>query len=172
MLRFGIHVPLNCVFCNSLVESFDHLFFSCSITKAIWQKLLLCLGLQRSIGDWQERKLIEMRSSAVYLLLWLHLSGKRGMASGFKEVFISVTGCAARLQYISTYTAEYISNRQCSKSLKKLDLYDCKQLRRTPNFNGSRSLETLLFKGDTGPQVNRNLDRVIDLWIFRATYAS
>ncbi|XP_060175130.1 uncharacterized protein LOC132605881 isoform X2 [Lycium barbarum] len=130
-----------------------------------------------------------MRSSAVYLLLWLHLSGKRGMASGFKEVFISVTGCAARLQYISTYTAEYISNRQGSKkgrstegislciksvakvSLKKLDLYDCKQLRRTPNFNGSRSLETV-FKGDRGPQVNRNLDRVIDLWIFRATYAS
>ncbi|XP_060210676.1 uncharacterized protein LOC132637634 [Lycium barbarum] len=52
--KFRIKVPLNCVYCNSPVESFDHLFFSCVITNALWQRLLVWLGFQRAIGNWQD----------------------------------------------------------------------------------------------------------------------
>ncbi|XP_060180720.1 disease resistance protein RUN1-like [Lycium barbarum] len=40
---------------------------------------------------------------------------------------------------------EFSLNLQCCKSLKKLNLSGCKQLRRTPNFSGSHCLETLWF---------------------------
>nr|XP_016497030.1 PREDICTED: TMV resistance protein N-like [Nicotiana tabacum] len=62
---------------------------------------------------------------------------------------------------------EFQLNLQCCRSLKKLDLSYCKQLRRTPNFNGSRSLETLLLGGcssltEIHPSIG-NLDRLIKL---------
>ncbi|XP_060181664.1 disease resistance protein RUN1-like [Lycium barbarum] len=59
---------------------------------------------------------------------------------------------------------EFGLNFQC---WKKLDLSDSKRLRRTPNFNGSRSLETLWLHGcssltEIHPSIG-NLDRLIDL---------
>ncbi|KAH0656477.1 hypothetical protein KY285_031359 [Solanum tuberosum] len=33
------------------METVEHLFFDCSITKAIWTRLLIWLGYSRSIGD-------------------------------------------------------------------------------------------------------------------------
>ncbi|WMV39457.1 hypothetical protein MTR67_032842 [Solanum verrucosum] len=42
---------LECSFCNNAMETVEHLFFDCSITKAIWTRLLIWLGYSRSIGD-------------------------------------------------------------------------------------------------------------------------
>ncbi|KAH0641298.1 hypothetical protein KY285_037884 [Solanum tuberosum] len=55
-------------------------------------------------------------------------------------------------------------------SLKKLDLSDCKRLRSTPNFNGSRSLETLWLWNcsslkEIHPSIG-NLDRLTDLRLY------
>ncbi|XP_059302186.1 disease resistance protein RUN1-like [Lycium ferocissimum] len=61
---------------------------------------------------------------------------------------------------------EFGLNMQCC-SLKELNLSDCKRLRRTPNFNGLRSLETLWLGGCSSlmeiHQSIGNLDRLIYL---------
>ncbi|XP_049388262.1 disease resistance protein RUN1-like [Solanum stenotomum] len=62
---------------------------------------------------------------------------------------------------------EFGLNLQYCRSLKKLDLSDCKHLKSTPNFKGSRSLEYLMFKGCSSlknihPSIG-NLERLIDL---------
>nr|XP_016500254.1 PREDICTED: disease resistance protein TAO1-like isoform X2 [Nicotiana tabacum] len=64
---------------------------------------------------------------------------------------------------------EFQLNLQCCRSLKKLDLSHCKQLRSTPNFNGSMSLEALYLYGCSGlteihPSIG-NLSRLIELYI-------
>ncbi|KAG5588464.1 hypothetical protein H5410_048898 [Solanum commersonii] len=62
---------------------------------------------------------------------------------------------------------EFGADLKCCKSLKKLDLSDSKRLVRTPNFNGSRSLETLWLRGCTSlTEIHEsigNLHRLIDL---------
>ncbi|XP_060212026.1 uncharacterized protein LOC132639602 [Lycium barbarum] len=54
LLKFGIQVPPSCVFCDSADETLDHLLFNCTITRALWTRLLNWLGIQRTIGTWQE----------------------------------------------------------------------------------------------------------------------
>ncbi|OIT37819.1 tmv resistance protein n [Nicotiana attenuata] len=66
---------------------------------------------------------------------------------------------------------EFGLSLQCCKSLKKLDLSNCKRLKRTPNFNGPQSLETLRLGGCSRlKKIHEsigNLDRLIDLDLFR-----
>ncbi|XP_033511363.1 disease resistance protein RUN1-like [Nicotiana tomentosiformis] len=62
---------------------------------------------------------------------------------------------------------EFQLNLQCCRSLKKLDLSYCKQLRSTPNFTGSMSLENLSLGScsslaEIHPSIG-NLDRLIKL---------
>ncbi|KAH0637519.1 hypothetical protein KY289_037434 [Solanum tuberosum] len=62
---------------------------------------------------------------------------------------------------------EFGLNLQYCKSLKKLNLSGCKHLRSTPNFKGSRSLESVMFRDCSSlknihPSIG-NLDRLIDL---------
>ncbi|XP_060170700.1 uncharacterized protein LOC132601641 [Lycium barbarum] len=52
--RIGIHVPMDCIFCDSAVETLDHLLFLCPVTHALWNRLLVWLGIQRNIASWQE----------------------------------------------------------------------------------------------------------------------
>nr|XP_016505080.1 PREDICTED: TMV resistance protein N-like [Nicotiana tabacum] len=64
---------------------------------------------------------------------------------------------------------EFQLNLQCCRSLKKLDLSYCKQLRSTPDFTGSRSLENLLLGGcsslmEIHPSIG-NLNRLIKLYM-------
>ncbi|XP_070010474.1 uncharacterized protein [Nicotiana sylvestris] len=40
-------------FCEQAIETFDHLFFECSLTKELWLRLLRWLGYDRPICDWQ-----------------------------------------------------------------------------------------------------------------------
>ncbi|XP_059306537.1 uncharacterized protein LOC132057979 [Lycium ferocissimum] len=54
LLKFGIHVPPTCAFCDSAMETVDHLFFRCHITSSFWQRLLSWLGFHRAIGEWQD----------------------------------------------------------------------------------------------------------------------
>ncbi|WMV48342.1 hypothetical protein MTR67_041727 [Solanum verrucosum] len=65
---------------------------------------------------------------------------------------------------------EFGLNLQYCRNLKKLDLSDCKRLRSTPNFSGSRSLETLWLQNcsclkEIHPSIG-NLDRLTDLHLF------
>lgn len=53
LLKFGIQTPHQCIFCEQAVETFDHLFFECSLTKELWLRLLRWLGYDRPICDWQ-----------------------------------------------------------------------------------------------------------------------
>ncbi|OIT06201.1 hypothetical protein A4A49_61335, partial [Nicotiana attenuata] len=52
-LKFGIQAPQQCVFCKQTDETFDHLFFECSLTNKLWMRLLRWLGYDRPIRDWQ-----------------------------------------------------------------------------------------------------------------------
>lgn len=52
LLKFGIQIPIDCIFCGQTLESFDHLFFECAMTRAMWHRLCVCLGFQRPILDW------------------------------------------------------------------------------------------------------------------------
>ncbi|KAF3616833.1 putative TMV resistance protein N-like isoform X2 [Capsicum annuum] len=65
---------------------------------------------------------------------------------------------------------EFGVNSQCFKSLKKLDLSDSKRLVRSPNFKGSRRLETLWLRGCSSlleiHESIGNLNRLIDLDFF------
>ncbi|OIS96633.1 hypothetical protein A4A49_60679, partial [Nicotiana attenuata] len=52
--KMGIQVHSSCVFCGLADEHFEHLFFDCSYTKTIWQRLLNWLGYPRQIRTWTE----------------------------------------------------------------------------------------------------------------------
>ncbi|XP_060170472.1 uncharacterized protein LOC132601404 [Lycium barbarum] len=52
--KIGIQVPMECVFCDRGVETFDYLFFACSINRGLWGKLLQWLGHYETIGTWKE----------------------------------------------------------------------------------------------------------------------
>nr|XP_016491657.1 PREDICTED: TMV resistance protein N-like [Nicotiana tabacum] len=66
---------------------------------------------------------------------------------------------------------EFQLNLQCCTSLKKLDLSCCKQLRSTPNFNGSRSLETLLLGGCSSlTEIHPSIENLFSLIILCMPY--
>ncbi|OIT31944.1 hypothetical protein A4A49_63671, partial [Nicotiana attenuata] len=52
-IKFGIHVSLECVFCENNMETFDHLYFAYPKTNKLWDKVLKWLGIARQIGSWQ-----------------------------------------------------------------------------------------------------------------------
>ncbi|OIT37924.1 hypothetical protein A4A49_59066, partial [Nicotiana attenuata] len=52
--RFGIQVLQDCVFCKAATETLQHLFFKCPVTSKVWTRLLLWLGMKRSIKGWKE----------------------------------------------------------------------------------------------------------------------
>nr|XP_009623090.1 uncharacterized protein LOC104114368 [Nicotiana tomentosiformis] len=53
LLKIGIQIPAACAFCVYNLESFNHLFFDCTITKQLWSRLCSWLGYNRIIGDWK-----------------------------------------------------------------------------------------------------------------------
>ncbi|XP_060170678.1 uncharacterized protein LOC132601614 [Lycium barbarum] len=54
LLKFGVAVPATCVSCGLTDETLPHLFFDCNTTKTIWTRLLIWLGLTRTVGTWEE----------------------------------------------------------------------------------------------------------------------
>ncbi|XP_019228498.1 PREDICTED: uncharacterized protein LOC109209643 [Nicotiana attenuata] len=54
LLKFGIHVPPDCVFCAGTMETLDHLYFECPHTRLLWDRILKWLGTTRIIGSWQD----------------------------------------------------------------------------------------------------------------------
>ncbi|KAK6791829.1 hypothetical protein RDI58_010910 [Solanum bulbocastanum] len=52
--KFGIQVSPDYAFCAAPIETFDHSYFECPVTKALWSRLLLWMGLSRTIGSWQQ----------------------------------------------------------------------------------------------------------------------
>ncbi|XP_049407067.1 disease resistance protein RUN1-like [Solanum stenotomum] len=112
----------------------------------------------------------------------LHISGDFELLS--KELrWLSWEGCPLKcipsnfpseklvfLNMKGSNIQEFGLNLQYCRNLKKLDLSDCKRLRRTPNFKGSRSLETLLLENcsslkEIHPSIG-NLDRLTDLKLY------
>lgn len=45
-----------CVLCNSAIEEVDHLLFSCSFSKAVWEEVLRRNGTVRAALRWVEEK--------------------------------------------------------------------------------------------------------------------
>uniref|UniRef100_A0A3Q7I9U8 TIR domain-containing protein n=1 Tax=Solanum lycopersicum TaxID=4081 RepID=A0A3Q7I9U8_SOLLC len=131
-------------------------------------------GVKLSIKAFQ--KMINLR---VLKIDDLYISGDFELLS--KELrWLSWKGCP--LKYIpSNFPAEKLVvlnmegsdvqdfglNLQCCRSLKELNLSDCKRLRSTPNFSGSRSLKILSFENcsslkEIHPSIG-NLESLIEL---------
>ncbi|KAH0633350.1 hypothetical protein KY284_036136 [Solanum tuberosum] len=70
LLKIGIHVPLECSFCNNAMETVEHLFFDWTITKDLWARLLIWLGFTRSIDGWKNE------------LLWVNAQAKGTSGKG------------------------------------------------------------------------------------------
>ncbi|KAK4723984.1 hypothetical protein R3W88_026763 [Solanum pinnatisectum] len=71
--KFGIHVPPNCAFCGTTFESFEHFYFECRVTRALWHRLLVWLGTNRTIGSWQnigKGTIISCVFAMLVYLLW------------------------------------------------------------------------------------------------------
>nr|XP_016507157.1 PREDICTED: disease resistance protein TAO1-like [Nicotiana tabacum] len=123
----------------------------------------------------------KMKTLRVLIMDDLHISGDFELLS--KELrWLSWKRCP--LKYIpSNFPAENLVvldmresniqefrlNLKCCRSLKKLNLSHCEQLRSTPNFTGSRSLEILWLSGcssltEIHPSIG-NLSRLIELYM-------
>ncbi|XP_070014795.1 uncharacterized protein [Nicotiana sylvestris] len=53
LLKFSVQIPQQCILCKLTDETFDHLFFECSVTNESWSRLLKWLGHCKTIRDWQ-----------------------------------------------------------------------------------------------------------------------
>nr|XP_016508750.1 PREDICTED: disease resistance protein TAO1-like [Nicotiana tabacum] len=123
----------------------------------------------------------QMKNLRVLIMDELHISGDLGLLSK-KLRWLSWKKCPLKcipsnfpaenlvvLDMRESDIQEFGLNMQCCRSLKKLDLSRCKQLRSTPNFSGSRSLETLLLRGcssltEIHPSIG-NLSSLIKLYM-------
>ncbi|KAL3360027.1 hypothetical protein AABB24_016503, partial [Solanum stoloniferum] len=122
------------------------------------------------------RKMINLR---VLKIDDLHISGDFELLS--KELrWLSWKGCPLKcipsnfpaeklvvLNMEGSDVQDFGLNLQYCRNLKRLDLSDCKRLRRTPNFKGSRSLERLVLGNcsslkEIHPSIG-NLDRLTGL---------
>lgn len=52
LAKIGIQVPIECVLCWSADETHDHLYMKCNVTRSLWRRLLLWMGVQRNVGGW------------------------------------------------------------------------------------------------------------------------
>ncbi|XP_059316204.1 uncharacterized protein LOC132067084 [Lycium ferocissimum] len=52
LIKWGLSVDPLCVFCNSTMETQEHLFFDCPFTKGIWQSMLNWQQWDRRIQTW------------------------------------------------------------------------------------------------------------------------
>ncbi|XP_019251222.1 PREDICTED: uncharacterized protein LOC109230152 [Nicotiana attenuata] len=75
--KIGIQVAQVCVFCGQEEEIFEHLFFECSYTSAVWKRLLNWMRIQRQIQTWEEE------------LQWVtyHARKKKGIGNIIVAVF-------------------------------------------------------------------------------------
>ncbi|XP_058781815.1 uncharacterized protein LOC131656046 [Vicia villosa] len=51
LIRYGINVDANCVFCSA-EETMDHLLFECSKTNEVWRNILTWVGYNRIPSTW------------------------------------------------------------------------------------------------------------------------
>nr|XP_016457588.1 PREDICTED: disease resistance protein TAO1-like [Nicotiana tabacum] len=123
----------------------------------------------------------KMKNLRVLIINELHISGDFGLLSKNLR-WLSWKKCPLKcipsnfpaenlvvLDMRESDIQEFQLNLQCCRSLKELNLSRCKQLRSTPNFNGSLSLETLYLYGcsslaEIHPSIG-NLSRLIKLYM-------
>lgn len=48
--KIGIPEPINCIFCDKDIETFDHPFFSFTYSNQVWRRRLNWLQIRKSIG--------------------------------------------------------------------------------------------------------------------------
>ena len=54
LMRYGATTNAHCCFCNSSMESLDHLFFACPFSKSIWSKILSLVDLGYVVRPWHD----------------------------------------------------------------------------------------------------------------------
>lgn len=54
--KLGIHVDQGCCFCGLELETLNHLFFDCVVTRGIWSGVMKYCGIQRLPGKWCEER--------------------------------------------------------------------------------------------------------------------
>nr|XP_016508793.1 PREDICTED: uncharacterized protein LOC107826344 [Nicotiana tabacum] len=53
LTKWGIHVDQSCTLCGrDIEETHDHLFFECSYSQTLWNRMLRWLEYHRSPGSW------------------------------------------------------------------------------------------------------------------------
>lgn len=72
--KWGIQTSLTCALCDEEMEDHQHLFFKCSTSGDIWQRILNCQGVTRGSMGWREE------------VQWanLHWKGKLAKAAVFR----------------------------------------------------------------------------------------
>ncbi|OIS97875.1 hypothetical protein A4A49_62400, partial [Nicotiana attenuata] len=101
--KIGVQVPQYCAFCKATTETLEHLFFECSVTRSVWTRLLVWLGMKRNINEWKgelswacrmARKKTERAAIASYVFamliysLWRERNMIRFQQSTFEEHII------------------------------------------------------------------------------------
>ncbi|XP_019232110.1 PREDICTED: uncharacterized protein LOC109212868 [Nicotiana attenuata] len=86
LLKFGIQVPPDCVFCAGTMETLDHLYFECPHTRLLWDRILKWPGTTRIIESWQDE------------IAWINsiAKGKNGKAEITTAAFAMVVYCIWR----------------------------------------------------------------------------
>ncbi|XP_060190658.1 uncharacterized protein LOC132619924 [Lycium barbarum] len=106
LLKFGINVPLTCVFCNTYDETLLHLFFDCPATQALSHRMLVWLGVHRAIGSWQEE------------VHWTTTMAKRKSGKGeiISAIFAMVIGLVWRDRNLIRFLSQnYNEDRLCKE---------------------------------------------------------
>jgi hypothetical protein len=72
--KFGVNLDVKCCFCNQ-EETLNHLFFSCTVMRHVWQKVLQWLHVDHTPLEWTDE------------LIWLTRQSKK---KGWKAQLLKV----------------------------------------------------------------------------------
>ncbi|XP_056697460.1 uncharacterized protein [Spinacia oleracea] len=114
LAKFGVQCSDLCGLCGSVGETLNHLFFDCSVSAAVWGKILVWLGYSRKPENWQQetqRVNSEFnKNNATHQLYRLalvisvyHLWKERNNRV-FRKNLQTVEGLVRKIQYMSQWT--------------------------------------------------------------------
>lgn len=54
LCSWGLNVLIGCLLCGDDVECRNHIFFTCDLSKQVWQLILQKCGLSKTAMDWSK----------------------------------------------------------------------------------------------------------------------